>query len=147
MSWSNRHIGIPFADLGRVRDGADCWGLACVIYREELGIRLPDYLGYASVDERDEVAALVTGASASALWLPVGGTAIAFDIAVFRRGHLSTHVGIVVTHGLMIHMAGDDAAKVEDYCSGRWRNRFRGHFRWAGDGPTRAVEMVSGVRR
>ncbi len=143
MTWSNAHVGIPFADLGRSRDGCDCWGLACVIYREELGITLPAYLGYASADERGEVAALIGGAQTSALWVPVEGTAIAFDIAVFRRGHLSTHVGIVVTHGLMIHMAGEDAAKIEDYRTGPWRHRLTGHFRWARPPATRPVQMLS----
>ena len=39
MIWSNRFIGIPYDDFGRSRTGCDCWGLACIIYREELGIR------------------------------------------------------------------------------------------------------------
>jgi len=155
MSWSNRFLGIPFADLGRTREGADCWGLACVIYREELGITLPDYLGAGSADEAGEVAALVAGATASPLWLPVSGPALAFDIAVFRRGHLSRHVGVVVTHGVMIHMAAGDHARVEDYRQGRWRHRLAGHFRWhqrAVDGPLkgaceRPVQIISGARR
>ena len=131
MSWSNRFIGVPHRDLGRSREGADCWGLACVIYREELGITLPDYLGYTSVEEHGEIAALIEGAKTSPLWLSVSGTAIAFDIAVFRRGRFSTHLGIVVRHGLMIHSARGDGAKLEDYRRDPWAHRFTGHFRHA----------------
>jgi probable lipoprotein NlpC len=151
MSWSNRFVGIPFGDLGRDRDGADCWGLACIIYREELGISLPDYLGYGTAAEQGEVAALVAGATASPLWLPVSGPALAFDVAVFRRGHLSSHVGIVVTHGIMIHMAASDQARVEDYRTGRWRHRFTGHYRWHERAVEarfeRSVQILSEARR
>jgi cell wall-associated NlpC family hydrolase len=129
MSWSNGYIGIPQLDLGRTRAGSDCWGLACVIYQEELGISLPDYLGYSSPDERGECAALIAGASSTPLWVPVDGPALAFDIAVFRQGRLSSHVGIVIRHGTMIHMAGADQSKVETYATGKWQCRLDGHFR------------------
>lgn len=129
MSWSNQYVGLPQADLGRDRLGCDCWGLACIIYREELGISLPEYLGYGSPDEHGEVAALIEGVTRTPLWLPVSGPAIAFDIAVFRRGRMSTHVGIVVRHGIMVHMVAEDQSKVESYASGQWKNRFTGHWR------------------
>lgn len=135
MSWSNRFTGLPYEGLGRSREGADCWGLACIVYREELGISLPDYLGYASVEEHGEISALIDGATSSTLWLPVSGPAIAFDIAVFRRGRLDSHVGIVVQHGLMLHMVEQAAAAVEPYGSGRWKHRLTGIYRH--------VELVS----
>lgn len=144
MSWSNRFIGVPFVDFGRDRSGCDCWGLACIIYREELGITLPDYLGdYASTEEQAEIAALIEGGRSSPLWVPVSGPAIAFDIAVFRRGHLSNHVGVVIRHGLMIHMVGEDCAKVQTYLDGPYKHRFTGHYRHV----ERAVQIVSEARR
>lgn len=135
MSWSNRYVGIPNLDHGRSADGADCWGLACVIYREELGITLPDYLGYGSIGEHGEIAALIEGAKTSPLWVPVT-PALAFDLAVFRRGRLSTHLGIVIRHGLMIHI-GQTHAVLEDYRRGPWAHRFTGHWRHH----SRVVEM------
>lgn len=137
--WSDRFIGLPFADLGRNREGCDCWGLACIIYSEELGITLPDYLGYSTTQEHGELAAVIAGATASPLWVPVTGRAIAFDIAVFRRGLMDTHVGIVVHHGLMIHIGRDDCAKIESYKGGAWSHRLTGHYRH--------VEMVSRAAR
>lgn len=148
MSWSDRFVGIPQRDLGRDRDGCDCWGLACIIYQEELGVTLPDYLGYGSIEERGEIAALIEGAATSPLWLPVtGGPAIAFDIAIFRRGRLSSHVGIVIRHGLMIHMHGQDGAKVADYRRGAWSARFDGHYRHREMGIERPVQLISGAAR
>ncbi len=143
MSWSNAYVGLPWADLGRSREGADCWGLACIIYQEELGIGLPDYLGYSSAEERGEIAALIAGAETSPLWLPVDGPAIAFDIAVFRRGRFASHVGIVVRHGLMIHMEGSDCAKLTDYTDGSWKPRLKGHYRHV----ERPVQIVMEARR
>ena len=37
-----KYLGIPFADHGRDQDGCDCWGLCCLVYRQEWGIALPD---------------------------------------------------------------------------------------------------------
>lgn len=129
MSWSDRYIGLPWSDFGRTRAGCDCWGLAVVVYREELGISLPDYLGYGSVDEHREIAALIAGAEASPLWQPVAGTPAPFDVAVFRRGRWDSHLGLIVRPGLMLHMEGEDCAKLADYRSGCWSNRLRGVFR------------------
>lgn len=139
IHWTDRFIGLPYLDLGRDRDGADCWGLACIIFREELGISLPDYLGYASTDERGEIAALVAGATASPLWVPVSGQAMAFDVALFRRGRMTSHVGIVVSHGLMIHMAEAELSRIEHYNAGHWAPRLVDHYRH--------VELVSKVVR
>ncbi len=148
MSWSDRFIGIPFSEFGRSRTGCDCWGLVCVIYREELGLRLLEYVGdYSSAEERGEISALISDGAASPLWLPVTGPAIAFDVAVFRRGRLSSHVGVVIRHGVMIHLQGEDCAKVEDYQRGPWRWRFQGHYRYAAQAVERPVQIVSEAGR
>lgn len=129
MSWSDRYIGLRWEPFGRGRAGADCWGLVVVVYREELGIELPSYLGYGSVDEHAEIAALIAGAEASPLWLPVTDTPEPFDVAVFRRGRWDTHLGLIVRPGLMLHMDGEDCAKLASLTSGRWKNRASGVFR------------------
>lgn len=148
MSWSNTYIGIPKLDLGRTAEGADCWGLTHLIYREELGVTLPEYLGYGSTEEHGEIAALIAGATSTPLWVPVSGPAIAFDISVFRRGRLSSHVGIVVRHGLMIHM-GNDHAVLEDYRHGPWARRLTGHWRYVDRARRQPVpvQILSEARR
>lgn len=129
MNWSDRYIGIPYADLGRSLHGCDCWGLACIVYRYELGIILPDYLGtYGSAEEHAEIDALIAGEETSPLWRSVARPE-PFDIAVFRRGRLATHVGIIVQPGLMLHMHDDDCAKLADYRGGAWGNRLKGIYR------------------
>lgn len=145
MSWSDRFVGLTYADFGRDRSGCDCWGLACIIYREELNISLPDYLGYASTDEMGEIAALIAGAATSPLWVPVAGDPQPFDIAVFRRGRLSTHLGVVVHPGCMIHMVADDQSKLQGYSLGPYKHRFVGHFRHALRAIDLPVQMAVGA--
>lgn len=128
-AWSNKWVGTPYAALGRDQTGADCWGLACIVYREELNISLPEYLDYTSVEEHAEIASLIGAGKASSVWIPNAGVALAFDMAVFRRGRLDSHVGIVVSRGLMLHMEGEDCAKVTNYTTGPWRNRLTGVYR------------------
>jgi len=130
MIWSDSYIGLPYTALGRSREtGVDCWGLAKVIYQEELGIMLPSYLGYTSIEEHAELAAVISGATGSPIWIPAGELPAPFDICVFRRGHLETHVGIFVRDGLMIHIARDDCAKIETIRSGVWAHRLTGIYR------------------
>ena len=93
-AWSNKWVGTPHEELGRTPDGADCWGLACIVYREELNITLPQYLGYTSVEEHAEISDLIGAGKASSVWVPNEGTALAFDMAVFRRGRLDCQTRI-----------------------------------------------------
>lgn len=137
--WSNPYVGTPYDEHGRVRSGCDCYGLVCVVYREELNITLPDYLGYASVQEHAEIAALIANEKSRSVWVPAKGTAVAFDVAVFRRGRLDTHVGLIVKHGIMLHMAQEDCAKHADYRSGAWAHRLTGIYRH--------VDMISKAPR
>ena len=130
MNWSNRYVGLPWAEHGRECAGCDCWGLACIVYRDELGITLPEYLGYATVAELAEIAALVAGATASRLWVRQEA-ARPFDIAVFRRGRLDAHIGIVLQPGLMLHMVEGAQASIESYEAGRWKHRLTGLYRHA----------------
>ena len=140
MSWANDYVGIPWRLHGRDRRGCDCWGLACTVYRDR-GITLPEYLDYGAADDHGEIAALIAGATSSPIWQLVE-TPEPFDIAVFRRGRLDTHVGIVVAPGRMLHMADEDCAKIERYDGGAWRHRLTGHWRHAGV-ETAAPALVS----
>jgi probable lipoprotein NlpC len=42
-AWINDYVGVPYRHNGRDRDGWDCWGLVCAVYRDLLGVELPDW--------------------------------------------------------------------------------------------------------
>lgn len=130
MSWSDTYVGLPYQPFGRSRQGCDCWGLACIAYLEQLNIALPDYLGYSSVDERAEIAALVAGATASPLWRAVSAPQ-PLDILVFRVGRLDCHIGLYAQPGLMLHAAEGRASVLERYTTGVWSSRLTGSYRHA----------------
>jgi probable lipoprotein NlpC len=43
-SWAEKYLGIPFRDASNGPDAYDCWGLACLVYREQFRIELPGHL-------------------------------------------------------------------------------------------------------
>ncbi len=109
--------------------GCDCWGLARLVYLQELGIRLPAYTEtYSSAEETAEVAALLERRHHHPTWAPVEQSQ-PFDLILYRHGRLSTHVGIVINRHRMLHVQGDDQSKIEDRNSNRWAARFIGAYR------------------
>lgn len=137
MSWSNKYIGIPQMDMGRSEQGCDCWGLVRLVYARELNIPLPDYLGtYVSPEEQAEIAALIDQAEANPArpWQAVDHPA-PFDVLLFRRGRLRSHIGVAVSPSLMLHMDGTDQARLARFTAPRWSVRFCGAWRYRPLGP------------
>ncbi len=128
--WTQKYVGIPWADLGRDWTGIDCWGLPCLVYREELSIELPPYVDYPTTAERNEVAAIVAGATSSPFWRQVDRPRV-FDICLFKMHGLVSHVGIHTAEGRMIHVAEGLGVVSDTYAKGRWKTRFAGHYRLA----------------
>jgi probable lipoprotein NlpC len=132
VSWSNAYIGIPFADQGRGYLGCDCWGLVRLVYQREQGITLPSYVeGYVCADERAEIDALIKGAQGCGPWHLVDGQAQPFDVLVFRRGRMQSHIGIATDRNAMLHVAAADQAKIERFDDPRWASRLCGVYRHA----------------
>lgn len=129
--WSVPYVGLPWADLGRDHEGVDCWGLIRLAYAEQLGIGLPSYTtAYTSVEEHGELSAHIHGVTRNGIWTAIDTTsALPFDVLVFRRGRLDTHVGLVVEPGLMLHVASREQSKIETYSQGRWHHRLSGLYR------------------
>ncbi|MEH2705232.1 putative lipoprotein NlpC [Bradyrhizobium elkanii] len=123
--WSNRYIGIPRVQAGRSRAGVDCYGLLWLVYREVLGLDLASYAGEtADAPERAEIARLVESGRSASPWREVSpGAEREFDMAVFRRGGVADHVGLVLAPGCMLHVVDETGVYRETFSSGRWRGR------------------------
>ena len=123
-AWVNGYVGIPWRELGRDRDGCDCWGLFRLIMAERFGVALPAYggQGYRDRDDAPGVASLIsTGLTA---WIEVArrnpvtgmaplGAERPGDGVLMRRRGLPIHVGVVVSAGHLLHVQrGADAVCV-----------------------------------
>jgi probable lipoprotein NlpC len=127
--WSAAYVGIPFRSLGRTIAGVDCWGMVRLVYAAELGITLPGYDGlYISTEERAEIAAIVGEATSGPVWHDVSTAPVEFDVAVFRRGELPCHVGVLIGGTRMLH-ADRRGCRVEDFAAPRWASQLAAVYR------------------
>lgn len=138
--WTRDYLGLRYAARGRSREGIDCWGLVCLVYREQLGVELPSYDDEkVSAEEKHEAEALFRGEMGK--WSDVPAEeAREFDVLWMRDPHhrLATHVGIVVRPGLMLHASSNQQSGSErgvvstaDYDCGLWHRLLIGVRRHA----------------
>lgn len=129
MTWYNKYIGVPFAEKGRDLQGVDCWGLVCVIYEKEFGIKLPTYVEcYNSTDDREILSRLIADESASH-WVEQKKPK-EFDVLVLNVDGLPFHVGIYTYDRKFIHCEKGFNTVHSKLDSFRWRNRLAGVYRW-----------------
>lgn len=122
--WWNDYLGLPYARLGRTRDGLDCWGLVRMVYAEQFGVDLP------SLDYDSEVE---TAADALALARESWGraeVAQAGDVVQFRVLGQETHVGLITRPGYFLHVREGQESVIERLDSGAWKHRVVGIWRY-----------------
>ena len=121
-NWWNNYVGIPFKWNGSTREGASCWGLVCLVYKEVYKIKLPRYNELESQIER--------GAGSFA---DFAATGVQVNLADVRAGDVlhmwgfykgkrrATHCGVVTEPGFVLH-----AEEVVGSCISRYKgdNRF-----------------------
>lgn len=100
-----RYLDIPFKSQGRDHDGCDCWGLVCLIYREQRGIELTAFADTPASALRD-VAKLIDGNKGE--WLKVDRPR-PLDVVLMRAisretSRLVAHVGIVIDGRRVLHI-------------------------------------------
>lgn len=122
--WSGAYVGIPYADGGRSRAACDCWGLARLIYREQLGIDLPSYGEISAADLARVADAMARGAAVEEDWQAVDEPR-EWDVAVMRRygGREPGHVGVMIDARRLLHVEERTAAVIvpRDHYSVRTR--------------------------
>ncbi|CAM5658812.1 hypothetical protein MAUB1S_11473 [Mycolicibacterium aubagnense] len=132
MDWAASYVGIPDLAKGRTHAGADCWGLAMLVYSEVKDIDLPDYAGeYLGDRDHAEIAAIARREKIAPRWRVVAEP-MEFDLILFSIARHDSHVGIHVGLGQMLHVVKDDYAKIGRYDIAPWAGRFVGAYRWVG---------------
>lgn len=130
-AWMRDFVGLPRLVAGRSRAGVDCYGLIWLVYRDVLRLDLASYAGETlDAPERAQIAALVAGGCSASPWCEVQpGAEQEFDMAVFRRGGIADHVGLVIAPGRMLHVVDATGVYLESFAAGRWKSRLAGVYR------------------
>lgn len=110
--WWNDYVGIKFVNGGRDRNGCDCAGLVCLVYRELLQLDVSQHFGFYDATDRQQAADLLLRASRE--WNEVQ-TPADFDVALLRELGTPCHVGIVCNKGRSIlHVQAGINAVIQD---------------------------------
>lgn len=131
-AWARSYIGIPFAPRGRDVKGADCWGLARLIYAEQLQIILPRLDDqYADLQNANILTDVLDRERSH--WQPVTQEELQVGdmmTATLARG--CPHVGVVVAQDGVLHTIEATESAYERLTSPRLKPRITGFFRYAG---------------
>jgi cell wall-associated NlpC family hydrolase len=129
-AWVNDYIGKPFADHGRGPQAFDCWGLVKHVLEEQLGLfGLPDF-GDSYVTAVDRVVPSLV-ASERAAWRQVREPQCG-DVVVMCRHGRPSHVGVVVSENVMLHVERGTHACLEELDAPRLKGRIDGYYRHPG---------------
>lgn len=130
MTWTNNYVGIPFLNLGRTREGVDCWGLVKLIMREQFNLELSDFK-YADAGNRIESERLFANADELQNWYQVTEPLIGDLVALRIFGNVC-HFGICAGSRYFLHsLYGLDSA-LDSLDSARWNRRIYAIYRHRG---------------
>lgn len=137
MEWYEKYIGIPYKELGRDEDGVDCYGLCLMIYKNELGIDIPDYFGIgfkkakdfkSSVTMKKELQGIILNESSHWKEIPQN-EARPFDLVLFNMLGYVIHIGILIDKNNMLHSFDGRDCLCENL-EKKWRGRIYKVVRW-----------------
>lgn len=122
-------VGIPYLPHGRDYDGADCWGILFLYFRDIRGTLIPSYSAeMADLDFHRREISLLIDAEKARHWEEVKRPAPG-DCVLMRVGRDESHVGVFIGNGQMLHSEGPHPSQIERMCDMRWRSRIVGYFR------------------
>lgn len=122
-------MSIPFVEKGRDETGCDCWGLVRLIYKNELGIDLPDYLDVYE-DTNDKAAIMGTiETEGDSLW-EHPDTPNMYDVVLVHMRGVPMHMGIITKPNHMIHCAKGVNTVHEHLGTVKWKYKIVGYGRW-----------------
>ena len=124
----NKYIGVPFADGTPSLKGANCYSLVELIYREELGIEIPN-LTTLSVNSRRVYLEFLKQISEN--WIKIDEpelhcvVAMAYDM---QHPKIVQHVGIYLGDGKVLHTINKINSHVVTL--GSLKPLIKGYYKW-----------------
>lgn len=97
---SEKYLHIKYKHCGRGWEHGDCFNLLRLFYKEELGVELADFIGYAEYWYKEKNFLIDKCAEWGFLRVasPSRGDAI-----LFKRGSKVSHCGVVLDHEYYLH--------------------------------------------
>lgn len=132
----DKYIGLPYRDNGRTEAGVDCWGLARLFYKQELGIELPSYSEEYFGGSDPQITQAVELYRDN--WEESNAPTIG-DLCLFNILGEPTHVGVYVGENKFLHCRQNLDAVIESLDNVKWKNRFQGFYKYS---PQAQVESV-----
>lgn len=102
-AWLNDYIGLPYVPGARGPDAFDCYGLVKLIYDEQYGEILPDWLGdHLDLKQRSKALDdIVCGGTWTDTEDPADG-----DIVICYRTRAAYHIGLFYAGGVIHSLEG-----------------------------------------
>lgn len=133
LDQQSKFMRIPFVSKGKSFSGCDCGGLVWLVYKEILGIELPDWTELYSGTRIEHSLELCETVSTM---LGENGVEVPFserrpfDVVAFRVAGSPIHVGLVTTKRVFMHtMQGYTRVEQARFDDPQWRDRVAGCFR------------------
>ena len=125
--WFDSYVGLPVTHGGRSREqGVDCWGLARLIYREQLGIELEAF-DYPPEKEIEE--AIILSEIETEHWKKVESPQ-EFDLVLFHvpKGGPLCHLGVCLDPWYFVHVTKKGIFRMR-HDAMLWTGRREGFYR------------------
>lgn len=123
------YLGIPYKDNGRSAEGADCYGLVWLIYRNELGIDLPSHSEkYVTAADIKATDALIANEKEEWDEIPEA-EACAFDCVLMTMAGVERHIAMVTRPGSILHVSSGRSSHIEKISSLNIRRRVKSFWR------------------
>ncbi len=123
----NKYIGLPYKQKGYDFDGADCYGLIWLFYKNEFNKILPKYencdtcVNAKLVESQIDVSKMTLDAYKT-------NTPKTGDLVLFRFRGLVCHLGLYIDDSMVLHILRDVNAVCEPINHGRLSKRVEGIY-------------------
>jgi cell wall-associated NlpC family hydrolase len=123
-----KYLEIPYVWDGRSFEGADCYGLIVLYFREELGIELWDPLELHLPHWKDAERTNVLSLNTEREWVKVKEARL-HDVVLIRLGESKTpnHCGVVISSSQFLHIQGKPGVSTPKLSL--WKPRIAGYYR------------------
>lgn len=124
----DKYIGLPYLENGRTETGLDCWGLAKLFYKNELGIDLPSYDTEYNGSYDPNVVAAISHYKSN--WKKTD-TPKPGNLCLFNILGEPTHIGVYIGNNKFMHARDGQDTVVESLLSSNWNRRFEGFYEYS----------------